>query len=418
MLNNKTAKIFIIIGATFIVLIFVLWQYFLVSSWTKSEAIADGVKIGGYDVGSYSLETAKKLLETNLENELYEKSIDISYNDITSSVIIGNFARYKFESALEEAISIARSGNAITDYLALLKANLFGISLDFDLSFDEAALENELLNISGYYFIQSQNAYITSFNPDAEQGQRISIEPQIKGQKLDIEKTIQSIEDSIISGKSEATAYIVETDADITSEILNTLDCEPVTSEYTISSISVEYESAIYQVVSSGRHEILLPGQEISVIEFMGAEDYIYFEMPDGVTDSDYEKALAEFYPTQIYLAAIMSELEITERKTNNFYAPNLPAGTSSITNLYYDMNIKNPLPYPVIIRVGYKKQGLAGIIYCEVYRPVLENKTLVRSIIKQKENKTLVDITRVYVDNIGNTVDSIVIDTVEVAND
>ena len=35
----------------------------------------------------------------------------------------------------------------------------------------------------------------------------------------------------------------------------------------------------------------------MSVIEFMGGEDYIYFEMPDGGTGSYYEKVLNRDLP-------------------------------------------------------------------------------------------------------------------------
>jgi hypothetical protein len=79
-------------------------------------------------------------------------------------------------------------------------------------------------------------------------------------------------------------------------------------------------------------------------------------------------------------------------------------------------MKVKNTLHCPVIVRIGYNREGENGVFFCEIYRPEMQNKTLIRSIIKNQENKTFVDITRVYVDNRGNTVDSVVAETLEVS--
>ncbi len=417
MLSNKSAKIFIIIGATVIALIFAAWQILWFLGWSDSNTIAYGIKISGCDVGGYEFEAAKQKLYTCFQNDINEKVIVISYDDISSTLNESIFTEYEFDQVLEKSVSVARSGNATADYLALVKSKLFGISLDAKIMFNETALESKLNNASQAYFIEAHNAYIVSFDPVAPQGQRLSIVSQIKGQELDILKTAESVKDAVISGQNKAFAYVAETDADITDEILFKLDSVPVRSEYTIIPISPEYEAALYQAIGSGRYEILLPGQEIRIIEYMDAEEYIYFEMPDGGTGSNYEKILTQLLPTQIYIASVLSEIDVTERKMYDLTAKSLPAGTSCITNQYNDMRIRNSHPFPIIIRVGYEKQGYIGQIYCEIYRPEMEHKTLLRSVINEKENKTLIDITRVYVDNIGNTVDSVVVDTVEVGN-
>ena len=93
------------------------------------------------------------------------------------------------------------------------------------------------------------------------------------------------------------------------------ITASPVINEYTISGISSELESAIYQAIGSGIYEILMPGQEMSVIDFSGKEDYIVFDMPQDGSGGDYDMVLSQLIPTQIYIAATLSELEVTERK-------------------------------------------------------------------------------------------------------
>ena len=414
MLSNKVAKIFIITGVSLIAAILVIWQIIWFSSWKKNTSIAEGVKISGYDVGGYDVESAKQMLDIHLKNNI-NGTLVIYYEDIEITFNKALFTAFSYDSVLDEAYSMARTGNPSADYAALVRAELFGMSLEAETAFAEDILDEELAKAADSFSIKAQDAQILSFDPSAEKGSRLSITPQANGRRLDIDKTKESIKEAIIKGKDRAQAYVKETTADITYEILAAMETEPVRSEYTINGISPENEAAIMQAVDTGRYEIILPGEEISIIEFMGGEDYIYFEMPDGGNGGDYEKALTEYFPTQIYIACVLSELDVTERKAHDIYSENLPAGTSTITDQYYDMKVKNTLSSPVIIRVGYEKKDGTGQIFCEVLRPVMEHKTLLRSVIREKENKTLVDITRVYVDNKGNTIDTVVADTVEV---
>jgi vancomycin resistance protein YoaR len=415
LLSDKTSKLIIIIGAVLIALIFIVWQMLWFVAWGKSETIANGVEIGGYPVGGYDKDSARQMLGIQLKNTFLNKEIEISYEDIKSTLDAGEFASFSYENRIEEAYGVARGGNGFADWFALARAGLFGISIQPEVIFDDAALSAGLERAASDYLIPAQDAQITAFDPEAAEGQELTVVPHAEGRKLDTEKTMESVKQAVLSGKSEARAYVMDALPEITAEDIRGITAEPVISEYMLNSIYADEQSDIYKVLGEDRYQILLPGGEVSVIEFMGGEDYIYFEMPDGGTGSYYEKILTEICPTQIYLACILSELSVTEREIHDIEAKNVPAGASCITNQYHDMKVKNTLSCPVVIRVGYKKNGGSGRIYCEVLRPQMEYKTLVRSVIKSKENKTLVDITRVYVDNKGNTVDTAVVETVEI---
>jgi hypothetical protein len=205
-----------------------------------------------------------------------------------------------------------------------------------------------------------------------------------------------------------------ETEANVTDDVLHGLTLDPVISEYIVGSVTAEYENALYQVAGSERHQILLPGDELSITEFMGGKEYITSQMPEGGSGSDYEKILTQIFPTQIYIACLLSELEILEREIYDAYEENIPSGTSCITDKNHDLKIKNNLEYPIIIRIGYVKKASSTQLFCEIYRTQMENKTFIKSVIRTKENKTLVDILRVYVDNKGNTIDTVVAETID----
>ena len=416
MLKDKTAKIFIITGACILVSVIIAWQVVRFSEWSGSEKLADGIKIGGYDLSGYDRESAAQFLDIHFANELGGQEVEIEYEGISSKVDVGAFTKLSFDQVLDEAYSVARTGVALNDFFALTKSHMTGTSFDPELVFDDAALNEQLASIAGAYFIAAQDASIASFDPNATEGEELSVLPHSNGRELDIEKTAESIKDAILSGKMSAKAYTASTQPQITDEQVMGITASPVVNEYTISGISSGLESAIYQAIGSGIYEILMPGQEMSVIEFTGQEDYIVFDMPQDGSGGDYDMVLSQLIPTQIYIAATLSELQVTERKMYDLDADNVPAGTSSIIGRDYDMKVVNTLQCPVIVRIGYSREGAKGVLFCEIYRPEMQYKTLIRSIIKEQENKTFVDITRVYVDNGGNTVDSAVAETLEVS--
>jgi vancomycin resistance protein YoaR len=135
--------------------------------------------------------------------------------------------------------------------------------------------------------------------------------------------------------------------------------------------------------------------------------------MPDDGTGSDYEVAMCEQLPTQIYSASLMAEVDVIKRQHGNINQPNILSGTATIINKYYDMILKNNLAFPVIVRIGYNEYNTTSKLYCEVYRPPMENAALLRSVIHEEGSKTLVDIKRVYINEKGDPVNSILIETI-----
>ncbi len=415
MLSNKVSKLFILLGVVIIAASFYIWQSMWLKDFNENDAIAKGISIAGHDVGGYDTESAVHMLSLQLKNELSSKNIEISYNDIKTTINVASFASLDFKSSLDAAYEIGRTGNKTQDYMDLLKAKISGVSLNAKITFDESALKKLLEDASTQYFIAPKDASISAFNPEAEGDAMLAIESQQNGRELDIKKTAENIKQAVISGNQKAEAVTDVAYAKISDDVLHGLTLDPVLSEYAINAPSSDYATVLNQVIGNGIHRILLPGDELSIINFMGGSDYIINQMPEGGSGSDYEKVLTQIYPTQIYLAAVLSELEIVERKMYNADEANIPIGTSCITDKENDLIIKNTLDYPIIIRVGYDYKASNGIAFCEIYRSQMEWGTYVKSVIRKKDGKSLVDIVRVYVDNKGNTVDTVVAETVNI---
>lgn len=415
MTSFKISKLLIISGTILIVLILIVWQIIWVISWQKTDYIFDGIKINDIKVSGLNLGNAEIMLNERSSELLENKTIAIVYEDISQTIQVKPFSSYDFKKDVQNAYDIGRSSNIISNYFSMIKARILGNKFETKPKFDILKLQNMLERISDIYYIAPQNAQLISFDPAQTMGNRLTIIHEISGREIDIEKTTNSIISAISSNQSTSLVYLKEVKADIGDEIIKSIDTVPITSELTIKDITLEHENAILQIVGAGRHKIIAPGEEISIIEFSGGEEYIYFIMPDEGTKSDYEKALCQKIPTQIFNSAILAEIDVTQRHSGAIDQPAVLTGTATIINKYYDMKLKNNLDFPVIIRIGYKRQGVTSQIFCEIYRPQMQYGTLLRSIIKDDGQNRKVDIIRVYVDEKGNPIDSVLIETINI---
>ncbi|MCK5128461.1 MAG: peptidoglycan binding domain-containing protein [Clostridiales bacterium] len=413
MIRRKVPKLLILIGTIIIVLIFLVWQISWFISWQSSNFIFDGVEVNGIDIGGLDIESAQEKLNTHTKNELLDSSIELHYEDIYKSIALNEFLSYDTSERIHEAYSIGRTGNRFADYITMARSKLLGRQFELTPLIDLQRLEASLIQISDVYYIAPTDAYIVSFDPEAMLGNRMVIVNDIPGRSLDIISTAESIKNILLSGKDSVECIVSMESANITQEILQSIDSIPISSEYTIRDITAENESAILQIIGSGRHIIINPGAEISVINFLEGEEYIYYSMPDGGTKSDYEKALTNLIPTQIFIASVMSEVDITQRSLGILNKSDLPAGADTIINQYGDMIVKNNMELPIILRVGYKTQNTTSQIFCEIYRTPMENATILRSVIKPGDSNTRIKILRVYVDEKGNPINSVLIETI-----
>lgn len=412
MISNKKSKLFIISGAVIIALAFIMWQIIWFVSWHNSDLIFQGIKVNGISISGYTVDDANTFLDEKLSHSLTSRQIEVIYKELTETIKASEFAGYDYIEALHNAHNIGRSENIVDDYFTMIKTKLFGRNFFIEPKINDTSLENTLKRISNMYYIEPQNAQIVSFDPMKPKGEKLTVVEEVMGQELDIKKTLDSIKKVLISGQKKTNAYISEVEPTVTTTILQSIDNKPVINEQTFRNITVEQQNSILQIVGVGRYRIIYPGEEISVIDFLGGEDYIYFQMPDDGTGSDYEVALCEQIPTQIFSASLKAEVDVIKRQYGNIEQPNILSGTATIINKYYDMILKNNLDFPVIIRIGYNEHDITSKLYCEIYRPPMENATLLRSVIHDEGSKTLVDIKRVYIDKKGEPINSVVIET------
>ncbi len=412
MINNKKAKILIICGTIFIVLTIIIWQIFWFKAWQNSDLIFYGIKINKIKVDGLDIESANLFIKAETTKALENNIIEITFDDLKQSIKAIDFAGYDLDESIIDAYNTGRTGSIIENYLTMAWINIFGRNIKLDPTIDMQILKDEINLLSQTFYIPAQNAQIVSFDPNALQGNRLTIINEVLGRQIDIEQTAESIIQTMLSGKSSSEAFLMDKNADITAEILNSMDTNPISSEMSFRDITIEQENSILQIIGAGRYEILNPGDEISIIEFSGQEDYIYFVMEDDSINNDFEEALCNLIPTQIYIAGVLAEIDVLQRQKGNINRAEVTTGTDTIINKSNDMILKNNLNFPIIIYIGYKKQGAASQLFCNVYRPPMDNATLLRSVIRNQDDKTFVDIKRIYVDNRGNTTDWVLIET------
>lgn len=113
-----------------------------------SSSIINNVYINGISVSALSTEDARNKIEPIL-NEKLTKEISIKYKDYETSILPAeiNFS-YDLSSALEEAYSLGRTGNIITNNFRILVSLFKKTNIDAKINYNSEQLNNIIENIS------------------------------------------------------------------------------------------------------------------------------------------------------------------------------------------------------------------------------------------------------------------------------
>ena len=148
--NNKHRHSFFIVSIiTLFLFVIILLGFSLFTIYnTTNQTIANGVFIKGVNVSGLSKESAKKYIETFI-NEHSSEEIILKHNDFESSISLEQIdAKFDIDSAIEQAYNINRTGNMLTNSLSSLKIALFHVDIDPTFSCNEEQLKKNLEDIT------------------------------------------------------------------------------------------------------------------------------------------------------------------------------------------------------------------------------------------------------------------------------
>ena len=447
---KKRKKILLKAGiASGIVVVIVLFFSIIFALINSSNPnIIEGVYINDINMAGMSKEEAKSKIEA-LTNEKLEKEMNVSFQDYNTTINATILEiNYDINTAVENAISIGRGGNLISNNYEIIKSKLFNNHINIDITMNDeiakstiADMETNLPNalVQSSYYIEDKELVITKGkrgnviehdklmeniiksysdlvststdidfpviekDPDAINIDKIheevfkeakdayynkepfEIYPEVEGVDFDVEAAKEMIQ------KEDKEEYVIALIISKPKVTIN--DLSEIAFKDVLATFSTRYDASNVARTTNLRlaagkinGTVLGAGAEFSYNKVVGertiaagykeAKIYASGEVVDGLGGG-----ICQISST-LYNAAVLSNLEITQRRNHQFVTSYLPAGRDA-TVVYgsQDFKFKNSRKYPIKIEMsvanGVAKATIYGIKENPEYEISIQTSTI-----------------------------------------
>ena len=351
----------------------------LISSPTQSFAaeIPEGLYAGGQSLGGKTKEEAKQAVEEYIDS-LAGQSITLEVDGEPVGTTADELGFYWSNTdEVVAAVEEYTDGNLITQYLRQKDLEQENVVIPLETSVDEAKVTQFVEEKCSGITAQAQDASITR-----EDGKFV-ITPSVVGKTVDIGATKQALDDALEEGLENpitVEAVITEEQPAITTEVLSTIEDVLGTYSTDFSSSSNSRATNIKVGSSKINGSVLMPGETLSGYELMNP-----FTTANGyATASAYENGQVIDsvgggvcqISTTLYNAALLAEMEITQRQPHSMTVSYVPLSMdAAIAGTYKDLKITNNYTTPIYVEGSVTGRTLTFTIYGKETRPA--NRTI-----------------------------------------
>lgn len=326
--------------------VFLLFSGVLFYFVRDTDKIYNNVSVSGVDLSNTSKEDAKKKIdEVKLEN------VKLKYEG-KEFMISGDSISYKVDSdaVVNEAYNVGRNGNFLKDKAKILSMKAFGkkVTLPLHYTIDEEALKNELVKIASEVDVKEQDAKI-SINNDM-----ISVIDEVNGKKINIEKTLNAVKESIKFDKHDDVALTAETAVPkVTKEKLNSVNT-------LLGEFSTTFNSGVYgrseniRLATSSINDVLLEPEEVlSFNDSTGMRNPKNgYKSAPVIINGEIEQGLGGGVcqvSSTLFNAGALSGLKIVERSNHSIPSSYVALGRDAVVDYgNLDLKIQNDFKNPV----------------------------------------------------------------------
>lgn len=338
--------------------------YFTMSSAVNKVAedkIWNNISIDGVDVSGMDAEEAKKALEEKVA-EYQAIKINLIAEEAEAEVTLGElgFNIKNTDKLIEKAVSFGKEGSVWSRYQQM--KDLEDESQDYSVTYtvDSEEVKSTISEKIPHLKDEAKDATIKRENgafvvTDGREGKKIDLNESAK-----VIETYFNDNGKPQEGKSITLVTTVD-EPDIKAE-----DLEKITSALGTFSTSFTRGSNRGKNISHAtafiNGTVLMPGEEMSASDAMGArtKENGYLEAGaylNGQTVQSYGGGICQV-STTLYNAAILAELEITERWAHSMTVDYVkPSMDAAISEGYKDLKFKNNTDAPIYIE-GYTSGG------------------------------------------------------------
>ena len=339
----------------------------------ENHKIADGVYIGNVYVGGMTEEEAVDAISAYAQSvddavltlNANGKSVEVSAQELGIT--------FQNTNAVQEALAVGRNGNLIKRYKDKKDLENGSVVIEMPLDIDREEVASLLEEKADELDQKAVDSTLTR-----ENGSFVIVEGA-QGIEVDVDASIDVIKDYLDSdwdgkdGSVELTAEVVEPRG--TKEELSKI--KDLLGSYTTnySSSGQNRCDNITNATSKINGTVLYPGDEFSVYEAIGPLDASNgYELAgayeNGQTVQSYGGGVCQV-STTLYNAAILAELEITERSNHSMIVTYVkPSMDAAIAGDYKDLKFVNNQDTPIYIEGYTQGKNVSFNIFGQETRP------------------------------------------------
>lgn len=358
----------------------------------QEERIAEGVYIGNISVGGMTEEEAADAVNTYVKNAgdavltlvTGEKSVTVTAGELGTSFTDMN--------VIQKAMDVCRSGNLIKRYKDKKDLEKGNVVIDMVLDVDDTVVAAMLEEKADQLNQKAVDSTLTRENG------AFQIVEGAQGIEVNIEKSIENIE-NYISGDWDGTDGTIE----LTAEIVEPKGTKEELSKVKdlLGSYSTNYSRStqnrcanISNAAGKINGTVLYPGEEFSVYEAIGPLDgsngyELAGAYENGQTVQSYGGGVCQV-STTLYNAAILAELEITERSNHSMIVTYVkPSMDAAIAGDYKDLKFVNNQDTPIFIEGYTQGKNIYFNIFGQETRPANRKVSYESEVVSQQDPGT-----------------------------
>ena len=342
----------------------------------SGAAVPQGLSVGGQDISGLEIEEAEKLLHGYVASMAGQKVIiDVAGSRVeTDAAALG--LTWANDQAAAGAVREYETGNMIERYVKQKDLEMSPVDIKLKLEIPSAAAKEYVESACAGYAVAAVDAAITRENGS------FVVTPSRDGTAVDAEATGEALREAVLkaaeTGLKEpvTVAAVMKTVAPArTTEMLSAI--QDVLGTYSTDFSSSSRSRAANLQVGAGKINgtVLMPGETLSgyacMQPFTTANGYATAAAYENGQVVDSVGGGVCQIATTLYNAALLAELEITERQNHSMivtYVP--PSRDAAIAGTYKDIKITNPYDTPVYVEAGTSGRTLTFTIYGRETRP------------------------------------------------
>lgn len=375
---NKKKITLIVVSAVLLVAVILTGAYITISASIDDNTISKGIFIDSVDVGGMTMEQAQDAVNNYIADRETKKITIQVDNESVSSTLKELGYQVNENDVVAEAMKIGKSGNIIKRYKEVKDVEKENKIFELEFTMDQNAIRSLVEEECTKYDIPAENATMKR-----ENGNFVFTE-HVVGQKIDVEATVQTINDAIMNDWSGEdiviTATVVEDIPEYTVDELKESTDVLGTATTNFADSKQARVNNVLVATNFVDGTVVYPGETFSVYEaiapitiengYMKAGAY-----QNGLVVESEGGGVCQVSST-LYNTVLKSELEIVERAAHSMIVSYVkPSADAAIAGTYKDLKFKNSTDAPIYIEGYLVGRNVTFTIYGKETRP--SNRTI-----------------------------------------